>query len=61
MQNFIRYPDVILNLKLKNFYMQLGVRVHIWFLNIWDILNGVDSYEGDTVMKKNYEIFDEKR
>ena len=38
------------------FYRQLGIRLHIWFLNIWDIfLNGIDSlwkwyrYESKTV------------
>lgn len=32
-------------LKVESFfYKQLGVRLHIWFLNVWDIfLNGIDS------------------
>lgn len=55
----------------KFFYSQLGVRVHVWFLNIWDIfLNGVDSlwrwyrYESKTMRfltKKGKRFFIEGR
>lgn len=38
------------------FYKQLGVRMHVWFLNVWDIfINGLDSqwhwfrYENSTI------------
>ena len=44
--NFYKTVWRYFKLKLERyFYKKLGVRMHIWFMNIWDIfMTGIDSY-----------------